>query len=158
MKTGSKTIKFAIIAGLVLSVSACATRYRNHGYVPTAEELASITLGVDTRDTVVETIGPPSASGLLDDGGYIYVRSRIKHFGPRRPEVVDRQIVAIGFDSKGIARNIEQFSLQDGKLVPLKRRITDNGIESGGLLRQLAGNIGNFGPTGGAPTASTGGF
>ncbi|WP_299424641.1 outer membrane protein assembly factor BamE [uncultured Shimia sp.] len=157
MKMRTKVIKYAVMGAAMLSLASCATRYRNHGYVPTEEELASITLGVDTRDTVVETFGPPSASGVLDDSGYIYVRSRIKHFGPTRPEVVDRQVVVIGFDTKGIARNVERYALEDGRFVPLQRRITDNGIETGGLLRQLGANIGNFGPSG-APTASNGSF
>ncbi|WP_294224501.1 outer membrane protein assembly factor BamE [uncultured Shimia sp.] len=157
MKTRTKVIKFAVMGAVLLSLTACSTRYRNHGYVPTEEELASITLGVDTRDTVAETFGPPSASGVLDDSGYIYVRSRVRHLGPIRPEVVDRQVVVIGFDGKGIARNIEHYALEDGRFVPLQRRITDNGIETGGLLRQLGANIGNFGPSG-APTASNGSF
>ena len=157
MKTHSRMIKFAVMGVAMLSMAACATRYRNHGYVPTAAELSEITLGVDTRDTVAETIGPPTASGVLDDSGYIYVRSRIKHFGPTRPEVVDRQVVVIGFDGNGIARNVEQYALEDGRLVPLQRRITDNNIQTGGLLRQLTANLGNFGPSG-APTSSTSGF
>ncbi len=156
MTTGSKAMKYAVIGAVMLSMAACSTSYRNHGYVPTEEELAAITLGVDTRDTVAETIGPPSASGVLTDSGFFYVRTRIKHFGPRRPEVVDRQVVAIGFDSGGIARNVEHYALEDGQAVPLSRRITDNGIQSSGLIRQLVGNIGNFGPGSGAPTASSG--
>ncbi len=156
MNTRYRMIKYAVIGAVIVSLSACTTRYRNHGYVPTELELAEIKLGVDTRDTVRETIGPPSASGVLDDSGYIYVRSRVRHFGPRRPEVVDRQIVAIGFDSRGIARNIEHYALEDGRFVPLSRRITDNGVQTGGLLRQLATNLGNFAPTG-APSQS-GGF
>ncbi len=148
MKTPKLLIKVTVTGALILSLASCATRYRNHGYVPSDEELASITLGVDTRDTIADTVGPPSASGVLDDSGYIYVRSRVKHFGPRRPEVVDRQIVAIGFDSNGIARNIEQYALEDGQVIPLSRRITDNNIQTGGLLRQLGGNLGNFSPLG----------
>jgi outer membrane protein assembly factor BamE (lipoprotein component of BamABCDE complex) len=153
MKTRKTMIKVTVMGALILSLASCATRYRNHGYVPSDEELAAITLGVDTRDTIADTFGPPSAAGVLNDTGYLYVRSRVKHFGPRKPEVVDRKIVAIGFDSNGIARNIEQFALEDGQIVPLARRITDNNIESGGLLRQLGTNIGNFSPIGG-PTPS----
>ncbi|MFY0618911.1 outer membrane protein assembly factor BamE [Shimia sp.] len=157
MKTRKSVIKYAVMGACVLSLASCVQRYRNHGYVPSADELASITLGVDTRDTVEETLGPPSASGVLDGSGYLYVRSRVLHYGPRRPKVVDRQVVLVGFDGNGIARNVEHYALEDGKAVPLSRRITDNGIESGGLLRQLTSNIGNFGPSG-APAGSTGGF
>lgn len=157
MRTGSKAMKYAVIGAVLLSMAACSTRYRNHGYVPSDEELAAITLGVDTRDTVAEAIGPPSASGVLTDSGFFYVRTRIKHYGPKRPEVVDRQVVAIGFDSRGIARNVEHYALEDGQVVPLSRRVTDNGIQSNGLIRQLIGNIGNFGPGSGAPSGN-GGF
>lgn len=142
----SKAIKYSILGVLLASTVACTTRYRNHGYVPSQEELAEITLGVDTRDTVSETIGSPSASGVLTDSGYFYVRTRIKHYGPRKPEVVDRQVVAIGFDKSGIARNIEHYALEDGQAVPLARRITDNGIQNTGFIRQLIGNVGNFSP------------
>ncbi|WP_422050256.1 outer membrane protein assembly factor BamE [Shimia sp.] len=157
MNTRKTMIKVTVMGALILSLASCATRYRNHGYVPSDEELASITLGVDTRDSIAETFGPPSASGVLNDSGYLYVRSRVKHFGPRRPEVVDRQIVAIGFDGNGIARNIEQYALEDGQVVPLSRRITDNNIQSGGLLRQLGRNLGNFSPIG-TPAPGSGDF
>lgn len=148
-----RVIQFLIMGTVAVSLTACTPRYRNHGYVPSAEDLAAVTIGVDTRETVTETLGAPSASSVLDGQGYLYVRSRIAHVGPREPQVVERQVVVIGFDANGIARNVEQYSLADGKVVPLTRRITDNGIESGGLLRQLVGNIGNFAPTG-APSGA----
>ncbi len=141
-----KTLKFALLGGALLVAVACTSQYRNHGYVPNPEELAALTPGVDTRDTVAETIGAPSASGVLNDSGYYYVRSKVRHYGARRPEVVERQVVAIGFDQAGIVRNVEHYALEDGNVVPLARRITDNGIENRSLIAQLIGNIGNFTP------------
>ena len=78
-------------AGVVLlfsaALSACSANFRNHGYVPLEEDLSQITVGVDTRDTVAELVGTPSSAGVLNDSGYYYVRSRVKHFTWQKPEV-----------------------------------------------------------------------
>ncbi len=141
-----KGIKSAVVAaGLSVVLGACAAQYRNHGYVPTEEDLAEITVGVDTRETVAEAVGTPSAAGVLDSSGYYYVRSRVRHFGARKPEVVERRIVAITFDQRGVVRNIEEYALEDGQAVPIARRVTDNDFNSQSILGQLLKNIGNFG-------------
>ncbi|MDV4144057.1 MULTISPECIES: outer membrane protein assembly factor BamE [Shimia] len=141
-----KGIKSAVIAaGIMVVLGACTSQYRNHGYVPTEEDLAEITVGVDTRDTVAETVGTPSASGVLDSSGYYYVRSRVRHYGARKPEVVERRIVAITFDNRGVVRNVEEYALEDGQAVPIARRITDNDLNNQSILGQLLKNIGSFG-------------
>lgn len=128
----------------VLVVAGCTSVYRNHGYVPKDEELSEIVVGVDTRDTVAETVGSPSAGGVLDSSGYYYVQSRVRHFAYRRPEVVSREVLAITFDNAGVVRNIERFGLEDGQVVPLTRRVTETAATDNGFLRQLLRNLGNF--------------
>lgn len=140
------------VAGLLaalclIAVTACTAQYRNHGYVPPAEDLEKLVVGVDTRATVDDVIGAPSASGLLSDGDYYYVRSRVREYGPRRPQVVDRKVVAISFNPDDTIRNIETFGLQDGMVVPLTRRVTDSSVLGNGLLRQIFGNFGNIDPS-----------
>ncbi len=139
-------LRYALTGVLVLAVSGCVAQYRNHGYVPPPDELARIKPGVDTRDSVVEAIGAPGSSGVLNDSGYYYISSRVRTYGMRAPQVVDRQLVAISFDTRGIVRNIERYGLEDGKAVPLDRRVTDSGLSNNGFLRQLVGNLGNFSP------------
>ena len=137
----------AVLFGVaILSVSACTAVYRNHGYVPSAQELAEIKVGVDTRDSVAETVGAPSSSGVLNDGGYYYVATRMRHYGPAQPKVVSRELVAISFDQRGTVRNVERYSLADGRVVALERRVTSSGVEDKTFLRQLVGNLGRFNP------------
>ncbi|WP_050930050.1 outer membrane protein assembly factor BamE [Aestuariivita boseongensis] len=138
--------RFGLTLVLIGTLSACATTYRNHGYVPSEDELAEVIVGVDTRDTVAETVGTPSSSGLLSDGGYYYVRSRVRHQGLREPKVVERQLVAISFSSNGVVENIERYELEDGQPVRLTRRVTESSIRDQGLIRQLLGNLANFNP------------
>ncbi|WP_420586870.1 outer membrane protein assembly factor BamE [Ruegeria sp.] len=143
LKPAAKTLVFA---ACLAAVAGCTPIFRNHGYIPPAEELAEIKVGVDTRDSVIEAVGAPSSSGVVRDSGFYYVRSRIRHYGPKRPEVVSRELVAISFDDRGVVRNIERFGLEDGIVVTLDRRVTESTIQGQGLLRQLLGNIGNFNP------------
>lgn len=133
-----------VAAICLIGVSACAAVYRNHGYVPSDSDLAEITIGVDTRATVEELIGAASAGGILEGGDMYYVRSRVRHFGMQRPEVVERQVVAVSFTEAGTVQNIERFGLEHGKVVPLSRRVTSSSVEDKGFLRQLLGNLGNF--------------
>ena len=44
----------------LLATGACTPLYRNHGYAPTDEQLAEVSVGVDTRETVI--FGKPSGS------------------------------------------------------------------------------------------------
>ncbi len=139
-------VRTVAVLGLLVTAS-CTSLYQNHGYVPGESQVAELVVGVDTRATVDDTIGPPSASGVLSGGDYYYIRSRIRTFGMFRPEVVERQVLAISFDEGDTVANIERFSLADGKIVPLSRRVTDSSVVSSGFLRQLLGNIGNIDPT-----------
>lgn len=127
-----------------MALVACSAQYRNHGYMPHADELANIVIGVDTRDSVAETVGTPTTGGVLDNSGYYYVRSRVRHFAYQQPNVVEREVLAITFDKRGVVRNIERFGLEDGKVVPLERRVTDSSVANLSFMRQLLGSLGRF--------------
>ena len=130
----------------LIVMTACSATYKNHGYVPLDEDLQNLVVGVDTRATVDDSVGPPSLSGMLGDGNYYYVRSRVREYGMFRPEVVERQVLAISFNEDNTIANIERFGLEDGNIVPLSRRVTDSSVLSNGFLRQLLGNITNINP------------
>lgn len=137
--------RIALIA--VLGLGACTPLYRNHGYIPTETDLATINVGVDTRETVTAAIGAPTAGGVLDSSGFYYVESRFRHLGPLAPQEIERQVLAISFNEAGVMTNIERFGLQDGRVVTLSRRVTDDNVRDTTFIRQLLGNLGNFDPT-----------
>ncbi len=139
-------VRGALLGLALVSVTACSAIYRNHGHVPSTKDLAEIKLGVDTRASVTERIGAPSSSGVLEEGGFYYVATRMRHFGPARPRIVSRELVAISFDQSGVVRNIERFGLEHGQVVAFERRVTSSGVEDKTFLRQLLGNLGQFDP------------
>ena len=129
----------------LLAAVACTELYRNHGYVPPEEDLALVEIG-DSRAEVSQAVGPPSATGLLTSEGWYYVKSRYRDYGWREAVEVDREVVAISFAGDAVT-NIERFGLEEGRVVPLSRRVTEAETEGIGFLQQLFGNLGNFDPT-----------
>ncbi|MDE2792367.1 MAG: outer membrane protein assembly factor BamE [Paracoccaceae bacterium] len=128
----------------LLIFTSCSPVIRSHGYVPTESDLATLQVGVDNQEDVTEAIGRPSFSGDNTTGGWYYLASTVVEFTYRRPEIIDRQLVAISFDDRGVVRNIERFGLEDGRVVALNRRVTDDPVAAPGIIRQLLGNIGTF--------------
>lgn len=154
---GRPTIRSAICAGLlVLALAGCAERYRTHGYAPTQAELDSIEVGLDTRATVRAIIGDPVMTGLVDDRAWFYVKSEFLDYAWRAPQATGRTMVGILYDDRGRVANIETYGIEDGQVVALSRRVTDDNTTGVGLLQQLLGNVGNFNPlqglTGGGTT------
>lgn len=132
------------LAGLCLVAAACTAIYRNHGYVPADDELAQVQVGVDTRETLTEKIGRPSAEGLLNDSGWYYVQSRFKTLGPREPEEIDRQVLAVTFTDSGVVENIARYGLEDGRVIEISRRVTETNVKGIGFIRQLLSNFGRI--------------
>lgn len=136
-------------AGRVLAVlalvlaAACAPQMRFHGFAPSDDDLAQIEVGRDTRDTVAERLGRPSMGGVLEGSNWFWVQSDWRHEHWRAPVEVNRQVVAVSFDTAGRVANIERFGLRDGQVVPLSRRVTDMGTRPS-VLSQVFRVLGQF--------------
>jgi outer membrane protein assembly factor BamE (lipoprotein component of BamABCDE complex) len=139
---------FALVCAFALGLSACAQSTSTHGYTPTEGDLAEIEVGQDTRETVEAIIGRPSATGVLNEQGWFYVKSEFREFGYREPDEIAREVVAVLFEENGIVANVERFGIEDGQVVTLSRRVTDDNTTGVSFLQQLFGNIGNFNPAG----------
>jgi outer membrane protein assembly factor BamE (lipoprotein component of BamABCDE complex) len=141
-RQGSRTKVLPLV--LIFAVAACSAVYRNHGYVPTEDELALVEVGTDTRETVGQKIGKPSTSGLLNDVGWFYVQSRYKLVGPREPKEIDRQVLAVTFNEAGVVENIARYGLEDGRVVEISRRVTEPNVKGLSVIQQILGNFGRI--------------
>ena len=54
----------AVLAGTI-GLAGCSKIERSRGYVPDASELAEITIGVDNKLSVQESLGSPSTIGAM---------------------------------------------------------------------------------------------
>lgn len=141
-----KGAKALVLSLCLAALAGCSPVYRNHGYVPVEEDLATLSVGQSTRQDVATAVGRPSATGLLQGSGWYYVGSRWKHFGPFAPEEISREVVAISFAENDTVSNIERFGLADGRVVPLSRRVTTDNVGGMSVIAQLLGNLGRLNP------------
>ncbi len=139
-----KAKKTLVVTACIVVLSGCSSTYKFHGYAPSEDELADVIVGADTRETVEEIIGKPSSSGLLEDGSWYYVATKVEHRTYKAPKAVERELVAVSFDDVGVVSNIERFGLEDGRVITLSRRVTDLPVKGPSVLSQIIGNIGNF--------------
>lgn len=126
----------------VVGVLGCAPVMRTHGYAPPDEEVQTIRIGQDTRGSVRRKIGRPGGSGIFTDEGWYYVSQRVEHLTYHAPEVIDRRIVAITFDQNDVVASVNQYSLEDGKLIDLETNTTPTFGRQLTILEQVIGNIG----------------
>jgi outer membrane protein assembly factor BamE (lipoprotein component of BamABCDE complex) len=129
---------------MTLVIAACVPIYSNHGYIPTDDDLSVLKVGVDTRDSVGATVGQPTVEGLLNDEAWYYVQSRYETVGAAEAVEISREVVAISFDPNGLVENIERFGLDQGRIVPLSRRVTTTNIRGKGIIAQMFGNVGKL--------------
>ena len=148
----------SLIVGLI-AVTGCTTLTSRHGFVPLPEDLEQMVVGQTTREEVIDLVGPPTTSGAVDTQTLYYVKSEREVFGPFAPEISKREVLAISFTNGGVLANIQRFGLEDGRVVVLSRRITDDGIVDVSFIGQLLGAFGNIdagtlldGPIGDADT------
>jgi outer membrane protein assembly factor BamE (lipoprotein component of BamABCDE complex) len=134
---------FVVAAVLLLGLTSCGAIYRNHGYIPTPQDLGQIIVGQDTRASVAEKIGQPTTAGVVDDGAWYYVESRFRHFAYQKPKEIEREVLVVSFSASGTVANIERFGLESGQMVTLSRRVTSSSVRDTSFLRQLLGNLGN---------------
>ncbi|OUD10763.1 hypothetical protein BVC71_04575 [Marivivens niveibacter] len=142
----SKAFLAAVCASAFL-VSGCVERIDRHGYTPEVSQIETVNLGSDRRDDVIAKLGQPTTGGVLDQGGLYYISYGMRHYGALAPKELDRKVVAVTFDGNGVARNVETFGVEQGRVVSLSRRVTDDNLRDTTLLRQLLSSIGNFDPT-----------
>lgn len=141
--TSGKLRAFGFVVALA-AVSACVPVNRFHGFAPDARELAMVQVGQTTRNEVVTLFGPPTSDGGVASDTIYYVSSQFVHNGLLAPREVDRRVLAVNFDAADRVSGINQYGLEDGQVVNLDRRVTDDGIRNVGALAQLLGSFGRI--------------
>ena len=131
---------------VMATLAACGGQYRNHGYMPLADDVDALIVGVDTRDSIIEVMGVPTTGGVLTEEAMYYVRSRVHHKGYVKPNEIQRDVLVLSFDKNQILRNVERFGIEKGKLIRLEHRVTEAPGGDRSVLQQIIGSIGGFNP------------
>jgi outer membrane protein assembly factor BamE (lipoprotein component of BamABCDE complex) len=136
--------KSVLIVGFAALVAGCTPIERFHGFIPPAEEIETLQVGVTSKEEVIRLFGSPISDRGLRNNTVYYASSQFRYFGPFAPQIIDRQVMAIDFDASDRIRNIARYTMDDGRVVVLDRRVTEDGIRDVTFLSQIFESLGRL--------------
>ena len=132
--------------GLCAAVSACAPLRQVNGYQAIDHKPQDIKVGVDTRSTVLDALGSPSAVSTFDPNVWFYISQNMNQIGYHQPHVTKRSVVAITFNKESEqVTAVNDYSLKDGKIIAYEGRETPTRGREMSIVEQLLGNVGRGG-------------
>jgi outer membrane protein assembly factor BamE (lipoprotein component of BamABCDE complex) len=138
----SVTFFFPVILALV--AVACVSRTTVHGDAIEQDRLKQIIVGTHTRSDVAAAFGTPSSVSPFTADTWYYISARMSGFAFWPDEEVERQVVVVSFDERGVVSKVETLTLDDGRDVNVVSRQTPSFGEDMSMIQQFLGNIGRF--------------
>ena len=131
----------AILSALLVGACTPITSYQ--GFQAVEANPKDVAVGVDTKSTVMERLGSPSAIAAFDPNTWFYVSQVSDNIAFRNANVRRRDIVAIAFnkDDEKVT-SVNNYGLKDGHVIAFNRRQTPTRGRELSVLEQLIGTIG----------------
>lgn len=136
--------RLIFVAALGLGVLACTPTVQRHGYVPETESPKEIEPFVDTEQTVMQRFGNPSTRGVFEDNVWYYITDVQTQLAYLRSESSARSIVAVHFDADGIVALVDEYGLENGRVINLVDRKTPTRGRELSVIEQLLGTVGRL--------------
>jgi len=133
------------IAGF-LAMGACAPQRSTTGYQAIEHQPKDIKVDVDTKSTVLDQLGSPSAQSTFDSNVWFYISQNAEVISYHKARVTKRSVVAITFNKQSEkVTKIDTLSLKDGKLVAYNGHETPTRGRELSVFEQLIGTVGRGG-------------
>ncbi|MDG5487983.1 outer membrane protein assembly factor BamE [Sphingomonas sp. BGYR3] len=139
-------------------VSGGCTKLKSHqGYVIDPDLVNSVQPGVDTRDSVTQTLGSPTFVAQFNDKQWIYLSRDSRNLAYNRPRPVEQTAIRITFDDAGTVTAIDKTGVDQVAFVAPSDKKTPTLGRERGFFEDLFGNIGTVGAPVGAGGPGGGG-
>jgi outer membrane protein assembly factor BamE (lipoprotein component of BamABCDE complex) len=127
--------------------AACAPVGQYQGFQAIEANPADVRVGQDTRTTVSQRLGTPTATDTFDHNAiWFYISQSQATTAFLRPRVTRRDVVAISFDqATEQVTSVNHYTLADGRVIAYNDRETPTRGREMTVLEQLLGNIGRGG-------------
>ena len=141
---------FSLLVGTIAvfaaaaAIGACSSRIDQRGNLPDPDLLANVEVGHINKQGVQELLGTPSSVGVFDGETWFNISERTEKVAFLDPKVIDRKVIVIKFDNRGLVSDMTTLGLEDGHEVAIVERKTPTAGQELGFLKQLFGNIGRF--------------
>jgi outer membrane protein assembly factor BamE (lipoprotein component of BamABCDE complex) len=127
-------------------LGGCAPLRSVNGYQAIEHKPADVKVDMDTKSTVLDALGSPSAVSTFDPNVWYYISQNSNTISYHNPKVSKRSVVAITFskESEKVV-SVNDYSLKDGKVMAYNSRETPTRGREISILEQLLGNVGRGG-------------
>jgi outer membrane protein assembly factor BamE (lipoprotein component of BamABCDE complex) len=96
-----------------------------------------------SKEQVSLALGTPDTKSAVAGGAFYYISTTaVQPMAFLSPEVTDRRVVAIYFDTKDRVEKIANYGLKDGKVFDFIKRETPAYTRDQGMLKEIFRNIG----------------
>jgi len=134
-----------ILASIALAAftTACISPIEDyHGY--TADEILpeNISVGEDTRASVLAQLGSASTESVFDENTWFYITTRRERIAFLTPRTSQRSITAIRFGEDDVVAELLTYDETDGEVIRYASRETPTRGRELGLLEQIFGTVG----------------
>lgn len=136
----------AAVLALACATSACTPLTSYSGFQAIEAKPADMKVGEDSKSTLMEKLGSPSAVSTFDPNTWYYISQTTDRVAFYMPRVIKRDVVAIKFnqaDEK--VASVNTYTLKDGKVIAYNGRETPTRGREMTILEQLLGNVGRGG-------------
>jgi outer membrane protein assembly factor BamE (lipoprotein component of BamABCDE complex) len=136
------------LAALFLAgaVTGCSGVSDTRGNFPLAEVVDQIKPDQHTRREILSMLGSPSTRATFEKQEvWYYIGEKTETLAFFTPKVLERKILVIQFDKKGVVKDIRKLDASNGKHISLVERITPTKGKELTVLQQILGNVGRFG-------------
>jgi outer membrane protein assembly factor BamE (lipoprotein component of BamABCDE complex) len=135
-----QTTRLALALGAAIALAGCGAQIDRHGHVFVDVDLNQIQTGM-TKDQVTAVLGSPDTTSTIGGDAFYYISSTEKTVAFFKPKEIDRQVVAVYFDSGQKVQQVANYGLKDGIVVNYYKGETPARGKDLTLLEQIFGNI-----------------
>ncbi len=132
-------------AAVALTVTACAPVTSYNGFQAREEKPQNVKVGVDTKSTVLTSLGSPSTKSAFDPNVWYYVSQITDEYAYYKPRVRTRDVVRITFNKDEKVADVKHLTLKDGYQIAYDRAETPTRGRSLSWVEQVLGTIGRGG-------------
>ncbi|MBT3766047.1 MAG: outer membrane protein assembly factor BamE [Rhodospirillaceae bacterium] len=125
-------LRHALIGVVAVGIlTACSGRIAVRGNVPDPERLVEIQPGEISRGEVRDALGSPSTVGNYEKKEtWVYFSEKTETYAFLEPKVIDRKVVIIQFDAKGVVSKVRTIGMNESAEVdPVGRKTPSAGAE-----------------------------
>ena len=128
---------------IILNITSCSTSIENRGYIFNPEIQEKISQGMD-KSEIISLLGTPSTISESTGLKYYYISNKFLKYAFLNPQEIERTIQVISFDENENVKDIEEYTLKDGRIIVYNNDKTIPKGTEATIIQDLFDNTGRY--------------